>query len=238
MPKPFLKRATIAYHKSLTLFLGSRWYAIGVLFKTLRHEEHKFGEPRKLAGGCKHHPRARSFFPLPGSPNSSEHPSPTYQETGNHIPQFLHSQNAVPIQLVCKISNISLFFFFSPSIPVFDQILIIPQLHLIRTPKMIEVNSICVVLAVAVVVAVSNACYRPINALKPQNGDSGALDRMTARAPGTHDVTWGLSDRIIVSSGKKFNVAGVKKPGPVALKLLQIDQVRTKVPEGDFCLSR
>ena len=39
----------------------------------------------------------------------------------------------------------------------------------------IEVDRVCIILSVVVVAGVSNACYRTINALKPQNKASNAL---------------------------------------------------------------
>ena len=98
----------------------------------------------------------------------------SYHRKQHQHPQFHQSQNT--LQNSARSQN-KYSFFSSPSNLVFNHV--IPQLRSIKTPMIIEVDGICIVLAVAVVVGNPNACYSTINALKPQNKASNAL---TARA--------------------------------------------------------
>ena len=115
----------------------------------------------------------QKFLPFTGKPEFFRAPIVTIENSTN-IPNSASRRTLYKILPVCKISIL----FSSPSSNlVFNHVM--PQLHSIGTPMIIEVDGICIALAVAVVVGDPNAYYSTINALKPQNKASNAL---TARA--------------------------------------------------------
>jgi len=171
------KRAALAYHQDLALLLGSRGYETAVLpFKKKRRKpfRHYKYQSKEVGRWMQTLRSGQKFLPFTGKPEFFRAPIVTIENSTN-IP---NSASRRTLYKILPVRKISILFFPPPSNLVFNHV--IPQLRSIKTPMIIEVDGICIVLAVAVVVGNPNACYSTtINALKPQNKASNAL---TARA--------------------------------------------------------